>query len=1127
VSEEPGLEISRVAEVITGTDPGKPRRRGSGYLVTPDSVLTAAHVVDGAAAVTVRFDADQDSEWSTAVTGVLEIPEIDVALLTINSPFGGLAPALFGRIGQRDAVIECSAVGFPLWKLRTDADGRVYRDSCHVHGSAAVFASRREGTLEIAVPPPEHDPDPEKSPWEAMSGAAVFCAGRVVGVITKQHRREGLGRLTASRVDRWQSLASGEQWEKLCIRLKALSGLADVVPQPVSDLVKGAYLAQVRDIAPERLRDRDDEIAELVAFCTGPDQYQWWQGDPKAGKTALAAWFALNPPAGVQVASFFITSRLADQSDSAAFTEAMLDQFAALAHEPVPTVFSPAARDGLRRELLERAAARLRQRGERLMLVVDGLDEDTGTGAGNGRASIASLLPERPPDGVRVLVTSRVHPPLPGDVPELHALRSCPIRKLAPSPHAAALMWSAELELRGQLARSGIGREILALITAAGSGLTAAELAELTRVRRYEIEDRLGTVLGRSLDNRATVYEVAEERVFLFAHETLRDAAAKILEHDLDRYRQKIHTWADRYGTRRWPEETPRYLLRSYGRMLTAVGDVKRLAALAADSARHDLMMRRTGSGTSARIEITSAQDFLLASAIPDLKALLLIVAEQSRIADRTGAIPPALCGAWVRLGRLEHALDLAHSIIARPADRATALAEISIALTGKPALAAQLALEAEQVARTELDRERQRGALLAAALATAKFDSSHALELTQEILDSSRPWERDAFGRPQITADIVRVRAAAGIWELDKSACYAPFRETGRILAEAEVARYAAVGDPARAAQLADDAERSSWHSPKILPAVATAIAATYPHRAAAFALKAEREYRSSPSRVSLEPAVALSVVEALAAAGLPAPVELVATPSAFPPGYLAGAASAYARCDPALATRLAEEAEQYGLDHGRRSLISERMPPALAEALVIAGSPGRAREIVEAISANGAYDPRRHTPKQLLSANLDDLMRRLDSAEEPRLEHSWTQAAEDLAEEICRLEPMDCSHMLAGIAERLAATRPDRAEEFLLCAEDIVRSDDWPSHQRISKQAAISLARWSALEHSPDAERRVRRLLAWALGDPRWWKILPLIARVAPEAVVALHDWMLALEGGRSSGKTSEGRV
>ena len=233
------------------------------------------------------------------------------------------------------AVLAVQAFGFPRFKLRGDAAGQggpgVFRDLEQVTGHAPVAANRRQGTLAVYLDdPPPAAPEPGgPSPWAGMSGAAVWAAGRIVAVVAEHHPGEGTGRLTARRIDRaYDQLPESDlgrlvDWLGLA---PAIGGLPDVVPAGPGQLVRSAYLEQVRDIAPDALIGRDGELAEWAEFCAGPDAYAWWQAGPWAGKTALASWFVTHPPAGVDIVSFFITGRLAGQADSDAFLDAMIEQ---------------------------------------------------------------------------------------------------------------------------------------------------------------------------------------------------------------------------------------------------------------------------------------------------------------------------------------------------------------------------------------------------------------------------------------------------------------------------------------------------------------------------------------------------------------------------------------------------------------------------------------------------------------------------------------------------------------------------------------------------------------------------------------------------------------------------------
>ncbi|MER7680470.1 trypsin-like peptidase domain-containing protein [Streptomyces sp. NPDC096934] len=222
-----GLDPVRVAEVMVRPAAGRgPGRRGSGYRVGPRSVLTAAHVVRAAAAgaAHVRFEADRAAEWTASARVVLASEKADVALLEITGAVpGGVharvpGPPVYGAVPDADVVLPCSAMGFPRFKLREDRmrlldDGSPsqYRDSCHATGMTSVLSNRREGTLELAVTPPESDTEPDRSPWEGMSGAAVWHDGALVGLVSAHHRTDGLGRLAAVRAERWYELLTGAE----------------------------------------------------------------------------------------------------------------------------------------------------------------------------------------------------------------------------------------------------------------------------------------------------------------------------------------------------------------------------------------------------------------------------------------------------------------------------------------------------------------------------------------------------------------------------------------------------------------------------------------------------------------------------------------------------------------------------------------------------------------------------------------------------------------------------------------------------------------------------------------------------------------------------------------------------
>ncbi|WP_063804159.1 hypothetical protein [Streptomyces roseifaciens] len=507
------------------------------------------------------------------------------------------------------------------------------------------------------------------------------------------------------------------------------------------------YLLQVEQaLAAADFQGRESELAQLAAFCAHgvpadrPGAGYWrWVAPAWVGKSALLAHFVLHPPPGVDVVSFFITSRMAAQNDAAAFCEVVQRQVYALLGEEEP-LSTPATRDEQMLLALHRAAQGCAARGRRLVLVVDGLDEDRGVTAGADGHSIAALLPRVPPHGMRIVVAGRPHPPVPGDVPADHPLRTTRIdHRLDPSPHARAARWDAERDLLRLRDGGGLGWDLAALTVAAGGGLSAPDFAELTGSPARLVERELSAVNGRSFRRRSGHWTSAGPPVFLLAHEEIRRGAAELVtDQELAAHRNRLHRWADSYRRAGWPEGTPEYLLRGYTQLLREQGDVSRLVALACDTRRQERLWRASGADLEALSAVSAVFDLVLTDGgrrgDQDVSVALRLAAARDGLHDRVALLSSDLIALWARCGHPARAVHLAES--QRDAwNRVAALSAIAGALAvARPDQAAALLDGADS---TE-DRDR-----FLAAIAKGLADSGRPAEALRRARRISNPERR------------------------------------------------------------------------------------------------------------------------------------------------------------------------------------------------------------------------------------------------------------------------------------------------------------------------------------------------------------------------------------------------
>jgi tetratricopeptide (TPR) repeat protein len=416
------------------------------------------------------------------------------------------------------------------------------------------------------------------------------------------------------------------------------------------------YAQTVSRFAPPVLRDREAELAELREFCLRPsgESYCYLRGTAWAGKTALLATFVLTPlMSEVTFVAFFV--RAGDQDDYQDFLRVVTRQLGVFLRENPPSDPSRADLDSM----LGKAAEQCRREGRRLVLVVDGLDEDyyANKTKPRRRPSIASLLPERPPDGTRVIVSGRPDPPV--DVPECHPLLDPGVvRELAPSKHAELSERRAKRDLTDMLEDSPLSRQLLGLVVAAETGLSVRCLVELAREDEWEVERCLGAVSGRVLHRLDTDSWTAPDRdgSYQLAHTDLRELARNLLGKSLVQHRQRIFVWAEEYRQLGWPSQTPEYLLRGYFRMLDDLGDLPQMIECATDLARQDRMRDLSGGDAAALTEIITTQDVIVTQDDPDLIAMVRLAIHRDHLTAQNHNIPFNLPPVWALLGEVNRA---------------------------------------------------------------------------------------------------------------------------------------------------------------------------------------------------------------------------------------------------------------------------------------------------------------------------------------------------------------------------------------------------------------------------------------------------------------------------------------
>jgi hypothetical protein len=358
-------------------------------------------------------------------------------------------------------------------------------------------------------------------------------------------------------------------------------------------------LLRVLDDA-DRLPERDGELAYLTQLVLDDDRigYEAIVAPAFTGKTTLLAFFAAHPPTDTDVISFFVSKVAARRDTLSVALNELIGQLRYLLDDPGPVPADEAGRLYTFEQLWDRAVQRTRTTHRRLLLIIDGLDEQ--------KDPISSLLPAVVEPHVTVIVGCRPNPRdyiLNDPTHPLIDLLADPLR-ITSTAHTERVHDAARSQLRQALARAGgaqpahpLAADTLAVL-AVTKGADPPTIAALADTTGPEVVTYLH---GTSL---AVAQEATDgHEVWILAHGTYLD----VLEHDhrdiFTRARQRLTTWADKYASHDppWPDDTPWFLLARYPALL----DLPALTELITHTYRRRV---RTVLGTEAPI-VTAIQD--------------------------------------------------------------------------------------------------------------------------------------------------------------------------------------------------------------------------------------------------------------------------------------------------------------------------------------------------------------------------------------------------------------------------------------------------------------------------------------------------------------------------------------